>query len=150
MFMETAAKHLWNRFHKILSTMHLPFTIVFIFFLLGMSVNNFQGLQDVLEVECSSERVETYFDVFTVSLFLLKNDKILAFVSPKSRECTTSSYFSACVVDSVNPRLSRVKTLLVDLPEGHTESFGCNVTSLNPQRRFVTTSWSLDVRKESE
>lgn len=129
--------------------MHLRYTIVF-FFLLGMSVNNFQGLQDVLEGECSSERVETYFDVFTVSLFLLKNDKILAFVSPKSRECTTSSYFSACVVDSVNPRLSRVKTLLVDLPDGHTESFGCNVTSLNPQRRFVTTSWSLDVRKESE
>ena len=130
-----------------------------------MSVRTFERIDGVLEVECSAQKLDFSADVLTMALFRQRhppsspspsspspgrNNGLLAFVSPKTSECTTAEDFSSCLIDRGSSRNTRLKTLVLDLRVGESRTFGCNVTSLDSHKRLVPTSWSLVVVRNSK
>lgn len=118
----------------------------------GMTVRIFEHIDGILEVECNAQKLDFSADVLTMTLFRRQSTEtsLMAFVSPKTSECTTAEAFSSCVVDGGSSRNTRLKTLVLDLRVGEARVFGCNVTSLDSQKRLVTTSWSLVVVRNSK
>ena len=118
----------------------------------GMTVRIFEHIDGILEVECNAQKLDFSADVLTMTLFRRQSTEtsLMAFVSPKTSECTTAEAFSSCIVDGGSSRNTRLKTLVLDLRVGESRVFGCNVTSLDSQKRLVTTSWSLVVVRNSK
>ena len=118
-------------------------------------MRTFEHIEGILEVECNAQKLDFSADVLTMTLFQFKpangrNNGLLAFVSPKTSECTTAEDFSSCVIDRGSSRDTRLKTLVLDLRVGESRVLGCNVTSLDSQKRLVSTSWSLVVVRNSK
>nr|KAG5701998.1 hypothetical protein BaRGS_015733 [Batillaria attramentaria] len=115
-----------------------------------MEAKIFEGIPSIVEVQCSAEKLDYNADVLAMSLFRLRDKKRLAFVSPKNKECTTTADFSSCEYAEGNSRKTVLRTLVLDLAEGESRSYGCNVTSLNSDKQVVSTEWSLAVVRNSE
>ncbi|XP_070183714.1 uncharacterized protein, partial [Littorina saxatilis] len=95
----------------------------------GMSYRSFQGIPNVLEVDCSGEGIlDSSADVLTVSMYRPVNNKVIASANLKTNACTTSASFSLCIIDGKG-HSTKVKTLILDLGHNETRLFGCNVTS---------------------
>ncbi|KAL8577601.1 hypothetical protein ACOMHN_036792 [Nucella lapillus] len=128
-----------------------------------MKSMDFRGLPNIQQVECSGQGLSPDSDVFSLTLFSLprkltssfaattsasaslanqKNGSILAFVNLKNNECSTTSSYSACVVDHKESQRSRVVSLVMDVEEGDTVWLGCNVSWFR-SGVFDSVTWRL-------
>ncbi|XP_070184571.1 uncharacterized protein, partial [Littorina saxatilis] len=109
----------------------------------GMSVRQFEDLPNVVEVECSGRTLGPQVTLFSLTLYAIEEDLVLASVTLYQREeCGTSSSFSACFIDDADPFNTRLKTLVVDLDEGEERRFGCNV-SMTTAGRPAIVHWAI-------
>lgn len=115
---------------------------------LGMSAQPFQGIDSIIEVECSGRGLDSNTDLLIMTLFATNRDQIVASANLKKLECTTSQSFSMCIMDSKGHD-TKVKTLVLDLAENEKRVYGCNV-SVEVDRRGSIKSWSLEVGRQSE
>lgn len=113
-----------------------------------MSVTNFRETETIQEVQCSGDVLEPDVDLMTMSLFLLSNKTILAFVNPWKSECLTNTGFSSCHVSSGRSRQTRLRTLVMALPDRASVTYGCNVTIAKSGGVTGTVSWFLTVRNK--
>ncbi|XP_076438587.1 uncharacterized protein LOC143277596 [Babylonia areolata] len=108
----------------------------------GMSTRMFEDLPGVVEVECSGRTLGPQVELFSLSLYAIEQDVVLASVTVARNECGTSSSFSACFVDKADPFNTKLKTLVVDLKRGEERLYGCNV-SLNTAGRPHIIHWAI-------
>jgi len=64
-----------------------------------MTATPFRGLPSIQQVECTGSKLTSDLDVLTLTLFTIPNNTILAYVNLKNNDCSTSSSYSACVID---------------------------------------------------
>ncbi|KAK7458974.1 hypothetical protein BaRGS_00039030, partial [Batillaria attramentaria] len=117
----------------------------------GLTARQFQGFNNVIDLQCSGHILGSDIDVLTIVLYVVRNDQVVASANIGKRECSTSGSFSSCVFDAVDSRRTVLRTLVADLREAEWREYGCNVTSFKTGGRVKTTSWSLRVhvdRKE--
>ncbi|XP_025100554.1 uncharacterized protein LOC112567898 isoform X2 [Pomacea canaliculata] len=112
----------------------------------GMSAQPFQGIDSIIEVECSGRGLDSNTDLLIMTLFATNRDQIVASANLKKLECTTSQSFSMCIMDSKGHD-TKVKTLVLDLAENEKRVYGCNV-SVEVDRRGSIKSWSLEVGRQ--
>ena len=93
-------------------------------------------------MECSGRTLGPQVVLFSLTLYAIEDDVVLASVTLNKKECGTSSSFSACFVDDVNQFNTRLKTLVVDLEEGEHRMYGCNV-SMNIAGRPEIIHWAI-------
>ncbi|KAL8563670.1 hypothetical protein ACOMHN_035404 [Nucella lapillus] len=111
-----------------------------------MTVRPFEGMSGILEVECSGEPLDFSVDILTMALFVHRSSQVLAFVNVNKNQCTTAQRFSACLIDQGAPssRRTRLKTLVLDLGEGESRIYGCNMTVLHSGRTYAEgISWTV-------
>ncbi|KAL8563675.1 hypothetical protein ACOMHN_035409 [Nucella lapillus] len=116
----------------------------------GLSTLQFQGSPNITEVQCSGRAMDLDGDLLTLVLFSLDRHRILASVNLKSRECTTSTLFTSCLIDEASSHRTKLRTLIVDLPEGRSRGFGCNVTWFKSSGRLVTRTSLKSVSRTRE
>ena len=132
----------------------------------GLEARPFQGLPRVQEVECSGRPLEPGSSVSSMVLYDQRDqggERILASVNTLTGECTTGGAFSACLLHggpagagglgrggAGDSRLTRLRTLVLDLAPGDSRKYGCEVTSLRSGERSRISTWSLTVRAHRE
>ena len=122
-----------------------------IFFSPGMKVRPFEGMNAVLEVECTGETLDFDVDILTMALFVHRSNDLLAFVNLNKNKCTTASHFSSCHIDPGFSRNTKVKTLVLDLKVGESRRFGCNMTTLRSGRSWTENiAWAVVATRRSE
>ncbi|KAK7490259.1 hypothetical protein BaRGS_00018420 [Batillaria attramentaria] len=101
----------------------------------------------ILEVECSGSTLSGDADPLSMALFekTRGQDRVLATLNLKNKECSTTDVFTSCVIDEKNSRKSSVKVLLLGLSQKETRVYGCDVTTLKSGDRPAITSWLLNV-----
>lgn len=57
-----------------------------------------------------------------------------------------SGPYSACDIDSADPRKTKLKTLVLDMTSGDVREYGCDVTKLKPGGRPKIDSWFFAVK----
>lgn len=117
---------------------------------LGLSVQPFLNISTILEVTCSGEALDTSEDLAAMALFTAQDKHVLATVNPWKNECTTSSSFSACVTVKDDVHKTKLRTLVLDLREEESRSYGCNVTTFQSAARTNTLTWGLTVKGVSK
>ena len=115
-----------------------------------MTVRNFKGFLSLLEVECSAAEVRTELRVFSLKMFSLPDNIVLATANPMVNECVTFRDFSSCSIDRVDTRHSKLRVLVSDMEEGEVRRYGCRVNSFDSFGDTVTSTWSISVERESE
>ena len=116
----------------------------------GLRAYPFQGFHDITEVECTGRLLDADSDLLTLVLFTQHDDRILASANLKSRECSTSSSFSSCLIELRDSHGTRLRSLVVDLPEGRARVVGCNATGLKSGGRLITRTRFKSVARISE
>ena len=101
-------------------------------------------------MECTGAALPSDHNLLSVSLYRKDTDQVYAYANMASRQCSTSESFVACDIDEANGRRSVLKVLVVDLSEGQSRVYGCNLTSLMSGGRIALTSWSLVVTRPSK
>ena len=99
-------------------------------------------------MECTGSKLTSDLDVLTLTLFTIPNNTILAYVNLKNNDCSTSSSYSACVIDHGESKKSRLLTLVMDMEEGETLSFGCNVSTFR-SGIIGSVSWTISLTLNS-
>lgn len=114
----------------------------------GMSTRNFNGIPTIQEVECSGKTLG--LDLVGITLFSVPDNKIIAYVNVKDKECSTSSgAYSACVFDPLDVHKTRLITLVFGFEDSAgTRSYGCNVTRFRAGQTQVVM-WSIRVQQTS-
>ena len=75
----------------------------------------------------------------------------MAYVNLKDSECSTSSVYSACVIDTKDSRKTRLITLLLDWQhEEEVKEFGCDVTGFISGLEVYAVTWKLKVKRISK
>ncbi|KAK7490325.1 hypothetical protein BaRGS_00018486, partial [Batillaria attramentaria] len=113
----------------------------------GLSYGSFQGFPDITQVECSGETLPADHDLFSIALYQVSDNRVLAFVNLRKRECSTSHSYVACHIDDADSRKSKLRALVADLNEGESRAYGCNLTSLGSGGQAKLISWSLVVTR---
>ncbi|XP_025102314.1 uncharacterized protein LOC112568945 isoform X7 [Pomacea canaliculata] len=108
----------------------------------GLKWGAFQGHDHVLEVECSGETLASDKDLLSMVLYSARDNKVLATVNLKTRECATSDRFSSCVFDERDSHRTRLRALVLDIAEGETWPFGCNLTTFKTADGAIFVSWT--------
>ena len=116
----------------------------------GLTTQFFQGFQDIQEVACTGAALPSDHNLLSMSLYRTDTEQVYAYANMASRECSTSENFVACDLDKANGKSSVLKALVVDLAEGQSRVYGCNLTSLMSGGRVASTSWSLVVTRPSK
>ena len=101
-------------------------------------------------MECTGRLLDPDSDLLTLALFTRHDDRILASANLKSGQCTTSSSFSSCLIRPTDAHGTRLRALIVDLPEGLPRVFGCNATGVRSGGRLVTRTRFQSVARISE
>ena len=114
-----------------------------------MSTRQFQDVPNVVEVQCSGSSLGPNVELFSLTLYAIEDDEVLASVSLNKLECATSSSFSACFVDRLNPFNTTLHTLVVDLHPGQRRLYGCNV-SMNTAGRPAIIHWAIAASLRAE
>ena len=114
----------------------------------GLKATPFRGLLSIQQVECTGHDLTSDLDVLTLTLFSVPNNTILAYVNLKNNDCSTSSSYSACVINHEESKKSRLLTLVMDLEEEQTVWFGCNVSTFR-SGIIGSVSWSISVTLNS-
>lgn len=115
----------------------------------GLKWGAFQGHDHVLEVECSGETLASDKDLLSMVLYSARDNKVLATVNLKTRECATSDRFSSCVFDERDSHRTRLRALVLDIAEGETWPFGCNLTTFKTADGAIFVSWTAVAVKSS-
>lgn len=121
-------------------------------FNLGLSSESFQGEPSILELQCTGDRLPANTDVLSMVLYEPRHhsNKIIAYVNVGKRECSTSESFVSCETDISGSRSVKLKTLILDLNEGLSRSYGCNVSVLETGGNLQIISWSAVVHRVSK
>lgn len=115
----------------------------------GFRSNSFRGISTLHELQCSAETLASDLALMGITVFIERNNKIIAYINVRDNECSTSDVYSACVVDKSDFRKSKLITLVADISTGETRSYGCNLTSFrNGQGHTVT--WFISVHQASK
>ena len=115
-----------------------------------MTVRAFKGFESLQEVECTTGNLKAEVSVFSLKMFTIPDNGLLAHANPVKGECVTFGQFSSCVVDSGNTRNSRLRVLVSDLGEGESRRYGCTASTFGPLGEYDAATWSLTVRRNSE
>lgn len=126
----------------------------------GMKVDQFQGIPNVLEVTCSGNALPSNVELMSMAMFkvIYKENsgtfeyKVLASLNFGMVKCFTSDTFSSCEITDKNSRSTTLKTLILDLDEGNTRTYACNVTVFEPggATRIVTWRKTAFARSKSD
>lgn len=110
--------------------------------LTGLTVRHFKDIPSILEVDCSGHTLPS--DIKLLSMALLSSKyNVIASASLLNRECTTSSTFASCYFDDKDTRNTALRSLVLDLNEGDTREFGCEVNIQSSDGRSKIITWSL-------
>lgn len=104
------------------------------------------GLDTVLEVECSGQGLSSDTELLGMSIFSAEDDAVLALVNVGTGRCSASVQFSACRLHESDSRQTKLTTLVLGFRDSDVRRFGCNVTSLNSDKRFHVRSWYVTIR----
>lgn len=115
-----------------------------------MEVHSFQGVHNVQEVVCSGEFLSSESEVMIMSLYTVSDQKEVAFVNIPKTECLTYGAFSSCLIDKRRSRKTKLKTLVLDLPEGGSRKYGCRLTVVRFGREVEIVSRSVLARRHSK
>lgn len=115
----------------------------------GMSARDFRGIPSVQEVECTGGALEAEVHLLTLKLFRVADDVMLASLNHFTGDCVTSGEFSSCVLDRVDTKRSRLRTLVADLDEEETRRYGCVVGVLR-NTDLAKFTWTVDVKRNSK
>lgn len=113
-----------------------------------MSYSYFQGMENIIEVECSGKDLSPNNDLLALSIYTPNDDRVVASANLKTNECITSQSFSLCVLQD-RIQGTKVKTLVLDLGENEAKLYGCNVTTTASGRPNIY-SYSVIVKKQSK
>ena len=135
--------------------MSLRFDVAFLLFFFdpsdfaGLTSRSFQGIHELQEIQCSGENLPPDSDLMTMVLYEARSNKVLAAANLKNQECSTSSSYIACHLDT-DSRKSKLKALVDDLAEGQSRVYGCNVSVFVSGFRAQLFSWSISVKRISK
>lgn len=113
-------------------------------FFTGMRVQTFKGLPFMKTVECSGERLGPDTTLLAITMFAGSNNDVLAYINLRDNLCSTSAIYSACVIDVIDYRKTRLVVLVTDLRVDEPREYKCNVTSFRAGHSHVIT-WTLRV-----
>ncbi|KAK7490295.1 hypothetical protein BaRGS_00018456 [Batillaria attramentaria] len=119
----------------------------------GMKTRTFENSPSILEVECSGDTLPSNSVLLTMALYTpAENTKnVLASVSLMQNKCLTSDSFSSCQLDARDSRHTRLKTLVTDLKEGESRSYGCTVGYEPSGWPWTKTmSWNTKLQRNSK
>ena len=116
----------------------------------GMSVRLFKGFPSLQEIECTTGNLKAEVNVFSLKLFTVPENGMLAHANPVKNECVTFEEYSSCEIDSSDTRNSRLRVLVSDLREGERRKYGCTASSFGPFGETNVARWSLVVKRNSE
>ena len=116
----------------------------------GMTARIFKGFPSLQEVECTAGSLKAEVNVFSLKLFTVPDNGLLAHANPVKDECVTFGEFSSCLIDTSNTRNSRLRVLVSDLEEGEDREYGCTVSTFGPLGEYDAATWSITVRRNSE
>ena len=111
----------------------------------GMESRPFHNLPRIQQVECSGTSLDADTTVSSMILYD-SSETIIASVNTLTGECMTQASFSSCLLHKADTRRTRLRTLAMDLEEGESRTYGCEVTSLRSGERAKIITWSLTVR----
>ncbi|XP_025101716.1 uncharacterized protein LOC112568586 isoform X5 [Pomacea canaliculata] len=112
----------------------------------GITVRDFRGIPSIQEVECWGGTLQKDMNVFSLKIFTVSDNALLAYVKPSAKECITIKEYSSCFVDFADTRNSRLRTLVPDLDEDEMREYGCNVTSFQAVDDVHKLTWTAIVR----
>lgn len=116
----------------------------------GFTASSFRGFNTITEMECSGASLTSDVDVFSLVIYTVSDDHVMASANVGREECSTSGSFSSCVFDPRDSRRTRLRVLVTDLSEAERRVYGCNVTVFRTGGRVKTVTWMLRVERESE
>lgn len=108
------------------------------------------GFQDIQEVQCTGDTLSTNVDILSMVLYRESDDRVIAYANIGKGECSTSQTLVACEIYASDSRKSKLKALIVDLTEGQSRTFGCNVSTIASGGRLKTLSWVIAVHRASK
>ncbi|KAK7488929.1 hypothetical protein BaRGS_00019886, partial [Batillaria attramentaria] len=111
----------------------------------GMTVRNFHGIESLQEVECWGGALGAEVTLYSLKIFTIPGQEVVAFAQPFTNNCVTFAEFSSCSIDTSDTRKSRVRVLVPDLEDGESRTYGCNATSFKSFDHYKFSTWSLVV-----
>lgn len=99
---------------------------------------------------CTGQLLDPNVQLLSLKLFKLPGNVLLASANIMKHSCVTFGDYVSCYVDSENTHRSSVKTLVVDLEEGESRSYGCNVTTMNSLGYTKALTWTTFVTRKSK
>ena len=118
--------------------------------LTGMTVKFFNGITELQEVECSAASLRPELKLFSLKMFSLSDNAVLATANAMTEECTTFTDYSSCYVDRKDSRKSKIRILVSDMEEGEVRRYGCRVNSFDSLGDTITSTWTITVERKSE
>ncbi|KAL8615871.1 hypothetical protein ACOMHN_058938 [Nucella lapillus] len=115
-----------------------------------LSARHFKGLPEIQEVECRPENLQAGMKLLSLTLYRADDKSVLVLLNVLNDNCLTHGDYSSCVVDSVDPRGSRVRVLVADLPEGENRKYGCDVKAFTARGQTSEFSRFIVVSRPSE
>ena len=117
----------------------------------GMKISSFFNINNILEVECSGEKLPSNVDLLSMVLYEVSSrgrqtTRMLASVNFGTSKCLTSSSFGSCSVDKNNSRKTKLKAIVMDMKEKEVRHYGCNVTSFQSGGKTTVFTWSTLAR----
>ncbi|XP_025102308.1 uncharacterized protein LOC112568945 isoform X2 [Pomacea canaliculata] len=111
----------------------------------SLTSNYFRGFHHIQEVLCTGEPLPPDSDLLSMVMFDSHHKNLVAVVNLRKRECFTSHSFISCEIHDTDSRRTRLRALVLDLPEGQARVFGCNLTTLAAGGLTNIVTWSLVV-----
>ncbi|XP_025101728.1 uncharacterized protein LOC112568586 isoform X16 [Pomacea canaliculata] len=112
----------------------------------GMVVRTFKGISSLQEVECSGRYLQPEVKVFSLKLFRVSDQSVVAHVNPITNKCTSFGEFSSCFVDAADTHRSLVRTLVADLEYNESREYGCTVKAFGALGDTQTFDWVVAAR----
>ena len=119
-------------------------------FISGMTVRQFKGISSLLEVECSAISLTAGVKIFSMKLFSVPDNILHAKANPLNDNCFTFLELTSCTINKSDTRKSKLRILVSDLKEGEGRKYGCSATSFDSDGDTVTSTWVIDVIRNSE
>ena len=135
------------RVHSISFSRALSFKLTLAESFSGLSVRNFKGFPSLQEIECQIGSYNAEVNVFSLKLFRLPSNIVLAHANPVKNECQTFGEYSSCRIDIRDTRKSTLNILVSDLKEGESRRYGCTASSFGPLGATNTSTWSITVKR---
>ena len=119
-------------------------------FISGMTVREFKNISSLIEVECSASSLTAGVKIFSMRLFSVPDNVLHAKANPLNENCFTFLELASCTINKDDTRKSQLKILVSDLKEGERRRYGCSASSFESDGDAVTSTWVIDVTRNSE